>query len=42
MRDYMKVLKSLDNVGRLLDYLDESGLTKTRWWSTLPIKASHG
>lgn len=27
MRDYAKVLKSLDdNVGRLLDYLDESGL----------------
>ena len=29
MRDYMKVLKSLDdNVGRLLDYLDESGLAE--------------
>lgn len=29
MRDYLKVLKSLDdNVGRLLDYLDESGLAE--------------
>ena len=29
MRDYMKVLKSLDdNVGRLLDYLDEAGLAE--------------
>lgn len=28
MRDYSKVVKSLDeNIGRLLDYLDESGLT---------------
>ena len=28
MRDYMKVVKSLDdNVGRVLDYLDENGLT---------------
>ncbi len=30
MRDYMKTVKSLDdNVGRLLDYLHESGLEKT-------------
>ena len=30
MRDYLKTLKSLDdNVGRLLDYLDESGLAET-------------
>ena len=30
MRDYAKVVKSLDDqVGRLLDYLDESGLSKT-------------
>lgn len=29
MRDYLKTLKSLDdNVGRLLDYLDESGLAE--------------
>ena len=29
MRDYSKVLKSLDdNVGRVLDYLEESGLSK--------------
>jgi arylsulfatase A-like enzyme len=28
MRDYAKVLKSFDdNVGRLLDYLDETGLS---------------
>ena len=30
MRDYAKVVKSLDDqIGRLLDYLDESGLSKT-------------
>lgn len=38
MRDYMKVLKSLDdNVGRLLDYLDESGLAENS--SRLPIES---
>lgn len=41
MRDYLKTLKSLDdNVGRLLRYLDESGLRRTRWWSTPRTRAS--
>ena len=42
MRDYMKTVKSLDdNVGRVLDYLEENGLCWTiPWWFILQTKAS--
>ena len=42
MRDYMKTVKSLDdNVGRVLDYLEEKGIAgQYSWWFILPIRDS--
>ncbi len=41
MRDYMKTVKSLDdNVGRVLDYLEQKGLWTILLWYILQTRAS--